>query len=112
VGLIVVYAGLMGIFQAGLDLVFFDELMKTVPPEYSATFVSLAQSLQYLSAALAPIAGTILADQIGIAGGLMMSAALRLVGFGLFAWKGKVSLWPTPTPAVKAQFKGGESREG
>jgi hypothetical protein len=112
VELIVVYAGLMGIFQAGLDLVFFDELMKTVPPEYSATFVSLAQSLQYLSTVLAPIAGTILADQIGIAGGLMVSAALRLVGFGLFAWRGKVSLLPARTPAVKVQFKGGDSQEG
>jgi hypothetical protein len=45
---IIVFAGLAGFFQAGLDLVFFDELMKTVPEEYCATFVSLAQSLQYL----------------------------------------------------------------
>jgi hypothetical protein len=112
VELIVVYAGLLGIFQAGLDLVFFDELMKTVPPEYSATFVSLAQSLQYLSTVLAPIAGSVLADQIGIAGGLMVSAALRLVGFGLFAWKGKAYPLPTRTPAVKVQFKSGGSQEG
>jgi hypothetical protein len=112
VELIVVYAGLLGIFQAGLDLVFFDELMKTVPSEYSATFVSLAQSLQYLSTVLAPIAGTILADQIGLAGGLMVSAALRLVGFGLFAWQGKARLFPTRTPAVKVRFKGGGPQEG
>jgi MFS family permease len=112
VELIVVYAGLLGIFQAGLDLVFFDELMKTVPPEYSATFVSLAQSLQYLSTVLAPIAGSVLADQIGIAGGLMVSAALRLVGFGLFAWKGKAHPLPARAPVVKVQFKSGESQEG
>ena len=30
---VVLYAGLAGIFQAGLDLVFFDELMRTVPAE-------------------------------------------------------------------------------
>jgi hypothetical protein len=112
VELIVLYAGLMGIFQAGLDLVFFDELMKTVPPEYSATFVSLAQSLQYLSTALSPIVGTLLADQIGIGGGLMVSAALRLVGFGLFAWKGKISLMRPPIPAVKVQFKTGGPQDG
>jgi len=82
---IVVYAGLAGIFQAGLDLVFFDELMRTVPPKYSATFVSLAQSLQYLSAVASPLVGTFLADRIGIGGGLLVSAALRLTGFGLFA---------------------------
>ncbi len=78
--------GLAGIFQAGLDLVFFDELMRTVPPKYSATFVSLAQSLQYLSTVASPLVGTFLADHIGIGGGLLVSAALRLIGFGLFAW--------------------------
>jgi MFS family permease len=86
VELIVVYAALSGIFQAGLDLVFFDELMKTVPPEYSATFVSFAQSLQYLSTMASPLVGAFLADHIGIGGGLLVSAALRLIGFALFAW--------------------------
>jgi MFS family permease len=84
VELIFVYAGLYGLFQAGLDLVFFDELMKTVPAEYSATFVSLAQSLQYLSAILAPLVGTWLADTIGLSGGLLVSTGLRLLGFLLF----------------------------
>ena len=84
VDLITLYAGIAGLFQAGLDLVFFDELMKTVPPEYSATFVSLAQSMQYLSMILAPLLGTWLADYIGLAGALWLSAGLRLVGFLLF----------------------------
>jgi hypothetical protein len=77
-------AGLAGFFQAGIDLVFFDELMKTVPPEYSATFVSIAQSLQYLSAILAPLAGSLLADTLGLSGALLVSAGLRLIGFLLF----------------------------
>lgn len=81
---IYVFAGLAGLFQGGLDLVFFDELMKTVPPEYSATFVSLAQSMQYMSAILAPLAGTWLADSIGLGGALLVSAGLRFVGFLLF----------------------------
>ena len=59
-------AGLAGIFQAGLDLVFFDELMKTVPIEHSAHFVSIAQSLQYLSSFVAPLIGTTLASLIGL----------------------------------------------
>lgn len=84
VGWIIVYAGTAGFFQAGIDLVFFDELMKTVPPEYSATFVSLAQSLQYLSAILAPLAGTWLADHLGLGAALLFSAGLRLLGFLLF----------------------------
>jgi predicted MFS family arabinose efflux permease len=84
VELIFLYAGIYGLFQAGLDLVFFDELMKTVPAEYSATFVSLAQSLQYLSAIIAPLVGTWLADSIGLGGALLVSAGLRLLGFLLF----------------------------
>lgn len=86
---ITVYAGLAGIFQAGLNLVFFDELMKTVPPRYSATFVSLAQSSTYLATVAAPIFGTLLADQIGLGTALLLSAVLRLIGFGLFAWDRK-----------------------
>ncbi|HLO31081.1 MAG TPA: MFS transporter [Anaerolineales bacterium] len=82
--LIILYAGVAGLFQAGLDLVFFDELMKTVPAEYSATFVSLAQSMQYLSMILAPLVGTWLANYIGLGGALWLSAGLRLLGFLLF----------------------------
>ena len=81
---VVIYAGLAGIFQAGLDLVFFDELMKTVPPAYSATFVSLAQSLQNLATVASPLLGAWLADQLGLSGALLVCAGLRLVGFVLF----------------------------
>lgn len=81
---IILYAGIAGLFQSGLDLVFFDELMKTVPPEYSATFVSISQSLQYFSAIIAPTIGTWLADSIGLGGALWVSAGLRLFGFLLF----------------------------
>ncbi|HXQ32619.1 MAG TPA: MFS transporter [Anaerolineales bacterium] len=84
VELIILYAGIAGLFQAGLDLVFFDELMKTVPPEYSATFVALAQSMQYLATIIAPLLGTWLANYIGLGGALWLSAGLRLLGFLLF----------------------------
>lgn len=87
VGWIIVFAGIAGFFQGGLDLVFFDELMKTVPAEYSATFVSLAQSMQYLSMVLAPLLGTWLANYIGLGGALWLSVGLRLVGFLLFLKK-------------------------
>ena len=85
--LIIFYAGIAGLFQSGLDLVFFDELMKTVPPEYSATFVSMAQSMQYLSMILAPLLGTWLADYIGLGGALWLSAGLRFLGFLFFLWR-------------------------
>jgi hypothetical protein len=84
INLIILYSGIAGLFQAGLDLVFFDELMKTVPAEYSATFVALSQSMQYLSMIIAPLLGTWLADDIGLGGALWLSAGLRLLGFLLF----------------------------
>lgn len=88
VGIIFILAGFAGFFQSGLDLVFFDELMKTVPPEFSATFVSTAQSMTYLSAVVSPLIGSFLATQFSISWALVISAAIRLVGFGLFAfWK-------------------------
>jgi MFS family permease len=82
-------AALSGVFQAGLDLVFFDELMKTVPIEYSATFVSLAQSMTYLASVFAPLMGTFLSDQIGLTGALIASSLIRLLGFALFAAPGR-----------------------
>ena len=81
---IMVFAAIAGLFQSGLDLVFFDELLKTIPAEYSATFVSLAQSIQYLSIIIAPMVGTFLANYIGLGGALWLSAGLRLLGFLLF----------------------------
>jgi MFS family permease len=84
VELIALFSGISGIFQAGVDLVFFDELMKTVPPEYSAIFVSLAQSMTYLASILAPLLGTYIADVFGLPVGLIASAVLRGLGFLLF----------------------------
>lgn len=84
---IAVIAGLAGIFQAGLDLVFFDELMKVVPVEYSAIFVATAQSIQYLAAIASPLIGTFIADQFSLPIGLFVAAGLRFIGFFLFLVK-------------------------
>ncbi len=81
---IAILAGFVGIFQAGLDLVFFDELMKVIPPEYSALFVGMAQSIQYLAAIASPLIGSFLADHFSLQTGLFVAAGLRLMGFILF----------------------------
>lgn len=91
--LLLIVAG-SGVFQAGLNLVFFDELLQTVPVQHSATFVSVAQSMQYFATIFAPLIGTWLSTFIGIGGALIVSSALCLVGFALFAlWKTR----PLPT---------------
>jgi MFS family permease len=88
-----IFAAMVGIFQAGIDLVFFDELMRTVPIEYSAIFVSFAQSLQYFSSVFAPIIGTTIGDAFGLGIGLIFSALFRFAGFAMFLW-----------PALKEKF--------
>jgi len=42
--------------------------------------------MQYLANIVPPLVGTLLADHIGLVGALLVSAGLRLVGVGLFAW--------------------------
>jgi MFS family permease len=95
---IFIYSTVAGIFQAGIDLVFFDELMKTIPPRYSPTFVSLAQSIQYLSSILAPLVGTYLSEHIGLSNALLFSAGVRLVGFILFAQQNQRHGRSNPSP--------------
>lgn len=83
-----IYAGLSGIFSAGLNLVLFDELMKRIPVEYSANFVAVAQSVQYLSSIFAPLLGTALAGLIGLNLALIVGGAVSLAGFALFYLEG------------------------
>ena len=81
VTLIALLAGLAGIFQAGFDLVFFDELMRRIPTGQAPLFVSFDQSAQNLAAVSAPLIGTLLADRLGLGGALLISGGLRLVAF-------------------------------
>ncbi|MGB9673694.1 MAG: MFS transporter, partial [Anaerolineales bacterium] len=83
---IVIIAGISGFFQAGIDLVFFDELMKTIPEDMSPIFVAIAQTLSQLSTFLAPMISAWLGDQLGIGIALFISGLVRLMGFSLF-WK-------------------------
>lgn len=98
--MIIIYAGLAGLFQGGLDLVFFDELMKTVPVESAATFISFAQGLNYVSSILAPVLASILADSVGIGPTLLIAGFLRLAGFGLFLIKPPSTNEPEPSPGA------------
>ncbi len=95
--LITVLAGVNGIFQAGLNLVFFDELMKTVPAEYSSTFVALAQGLQFFSSVLSPLVATAIGDAFGFWVALVISGGVQFAGFAMFALN-----WPAVKLPVKA----------
>jgi MFS-type transporter involved in bile tolerance (Atg22 family) len=79
-----IYAGLAGIFAAGIDLVLFDILLLTCPQRRTASYVALYQLTTYVATFLAPTLGTILADTFGTASGLFASSGLRLAGAALF----------------------------
>jgi MFS family permease len=104
---ITIYAGMAGIFQAGNDLVFFDQLLSTFPAEYSATFVGVAQSIQYFSTIFSPLIGSALADSLGVGPALVIAGILRLSGFGLFAI-GKAGSSREVKPLAKIQEIGEE----
>lgn len=95
---IILYAAVNGIFQAGLNLVLFDELMKLIPIQYSASFVSVAQGIQYLSSVIAPTIGTLMSDQIGIQMTLVIGGIVSLAGFALFYFEGFRVPWKAPAP--------------
>lgn len=81
---VIVLAGLAGIFQAGIDLVFFDALVSSLPAESSPTFVGIYQTTGNLALFLGPLIGTFLANQITIPGALIAGALVRMAGFATF----------------------------
>jgi hypothetical protein len=88
VEIITIIAGSASIFGAGVDLAFFDELMRSMPPESNITFISIAQIFQYTASVIGPILGTLLADQIGPGNAMLIGASLRFLSFALFFTSG------------------------
>lgn len=81
----ILLAGLAGIFAAGIDLLFFDALVSSFPPESSAMFVGLYQITVYVASFVAPLVGTLLSGAIGLSGALLAAGTVDVIGFGLFA---------------------------
>ncbi|MDQ1300290.1 MAG: hypothetical protein QG637_207 [Chloroflexota bacterium] len=79
------WAGMAGLFSAGIELVFFDVLVGTCPPDQQAAYVGIYQTTVYIAAFLAPLLGTMLSDVIGIVPVLILATGIRLAGFGLIA---------------------------
>jgi Na+/melibiose symporter-like transporter len=83
------------LFQAGLQLVMFDELVRRVPVAYAPTFYAVEQNVSHLAGLGAPLLGAALAAVVGLPLALVLAAAVSLVGYGLLA----LDLRPTaPAP--------------
>ena len=89
---------------AGIDLVLFDLLMRTIPQRYSVTLTSVETSVQNLASIIGPLLGGVIADLFGIAVGLVVAAVVTLMAALLFL----VARPPAPPPATPtAQTTGG-----
>jgi len=74
-----------GIFSSGLALALFNTTLALAPEDRRATYVALYTMLINVAAFLAPLAGSLLAEAMGIRETLYLSGGLRLLGVGLFA---------------------------
>jgi len=87
-----------GAFASGIDVSFFEGLLHTCPPDRLQTFIAVNSAVANFVIFLAPIAGTLLADLIGIRVALVSAAAISLIGSALF-YLLNVAKESTPTPS-------------
>jgi hypothetical protein len=100
---LVIYAGLAGIFNAGIDLVLFDILLATCPKRHTASYVAVYQMTTYVAAFAAPLLGTFVADVLGYGPALFASGGLRFLGAALFVLLGVgVVVAPPRAPELSA----------
>ena len=67
-------------FSSGVDLVLFDQLMKTIPSRFGITFSAVETSAQNLATIIAPLLGGLIADAAGIGAGLVLASVVTMVG--------------------------------
>lgn len=82
--LVILLSGIAATFAAGIDLVFFDMVVASYPPQEAATFVGMQQETVYLAAFIAPFIATMLATAFGIPFALVVAGLIRLFGVGMF----------------------------
>jgi MFS family permease len=75
---------IFGAFASGIDVSFFEALLRSSPSEHLQTFIGINASLANLVIFVAPIGGTLLANVIGIHAALIAAAAIGLIGTALF----------------------------
>ena len=90
-----------GAFASGIDVSFFEGLLRTCPPERLQTFIAVNSAVANVVIFFAPIAGTLLADLVGIRAALVGAGAISLVGSALFYFL-NVAKERTTTPGPPA----------
>ena len=73
-----------GVAGAGFDLGLFNTLLEVCPRERRPSYVAIYTTLINVTAFLGPMAGTVLAKQLGIRAAFFLAGALRLLGGSAF----------------------------
>ena len=82
--MLVPVAVVWGAFAAGIDIAFFEALLRTCPPDRRATFVAANTAFANLAVFVAPLTGTLLAGLMDIRLVLVLAGVLSLAGAVLF----------------------------
>lgn len=93
---VAVVAAAAALFTAGVDLILFDELMRTVPRQASVVFVSIDTTLVNLATIVAPLVGAAVAGLAGLEVALWASSILSLASVVLFARAGRAAARSEP----------------
>ena len=83
-------------FIAGVDLILFDELMRTVPRAYGVTFAAIDTTLVNMATVVTPLAGAAIAGFLGIELALRFGAVVSLAGVVLFVQAARRRASDTP----------------
>lgn len=84
VPLVILLSGAAATFSAGIDLIFFDMVVASYPPQEAATFVGMQQLTVYIATFVGPFVATTLATTINIPTALLFAGVIRLIGVGMF----------------------------
>jgi MFS family permease len=71
---------LWGLFVSGIDISFFETLLRTIPRQRQALFIAVNSALANLAIFVSPLAGAALADLIGLVPSLVLAGLLSLLG--------------------------------
>jgi MFS family permease len=79
---LIIVAVIGGVFSASRNLSSFNFMLEVCPPERRPSYVAIYTSLVNVTAFLAPLLGTFLADLTSVRIALLVAGGVRLIGVG------------------------------
>lgn len=74
---------LWGLFASGIDVAFFEALLRTTPVDRRAVFIAIDSTIANLAVFGGPLLGALLGDVIGLRAALVLAGVLSLAGTAL-----------------------------